>query len=160
MNLELLIIFIILSIVNVVVQTAKSIMTIKCGKVAAAFVNAFAYGFYTIVLVYTMCDLPLMWKAGIVALCNLIGVFVVKFAEEKLQKDKLWKIEVTIPNEEKDKMLNTCHALDLSYNYVDINKYLLFNFYCKTQKESALVRDLLKGFNAKYFVTESKGTLD
>ena len=44
MDYQLLIIFIVLNIVNVIIQTVKSIATIKCGKTAAAFVNAVAYG--------------------------------------------------------------------------------------------------------------------
>ena len=44
MNTELLITFIILNIVNVIIQTVKSIATIKCGKGCAAAVNAIAYG--------------------------------------------------------------------------------------------------------------------
>ena len=42
MNTELLIIFIALNIVNVVIQTVKSLATVKCGKTVAALVNAIA----------------------------------------------------------------------------------------------------------------------
>ena len=85
--LNLLIIFIILNILNVIIQTVKSIATVKCGKAVAAITNAVAYGLYTVVVVYTMCDLPLTYKAIIVAVCNLIGVYVVKYFEEKSQKE-------------------------------------------------------------------------
>ena len=37
--MNLLTLFIILNIVNVIIQTVKSIATIKCGKYMAAFVN-------------------------------------------------------------------------------------------------------------------------
>ena len=97
MNYELLITFTALNVINVIIQTVKSIATVKCSKVAASVVNAIAYGLYTIVVVYTMADLPLIMKAGIVALCNLIGVFIVKLVEEKARKDKMWKIEMAIP---------------------------------------------------------------
>ena len=49
--MNLLLLFIILNIINVVVQTAKSIITIKSGKIVASIVNAVAYGFYTVVLI-------------------------------------------------------------------------------------------------------------
>lgn len=156
MNTELLITFIILNIVNVIIQTAKSIATIKCGKFSAAAVNAVAYGLYTVVVVYTVCDLPLWLKVAIVALCNLIGVFVVKLIEEKSRKDKLWKVEATIPRAEVVRLLDCLENSELSYNYVDIHKYYLFNFYCPTQRESADVKELLDNFHAKYFVSESK----
>ena len=156
MNIELLVTFIVLNIVNVIIQTVKSIATIKCGKFSAAAVNAVAYGLYTVVVVYTVCDLPLWLKVTIVALCNLIGVFVVKLVEEKSRKDKLWKVEATIPRAEASRLINYLENSELSYNYVDINKYYLFNLYCPTQRQSAEVKKLLENFHAKYFVSESK----
>ena len=154
--MNLLITFTVLNIINVVLQTIKSIATFKCGKTMAAIINAVAYGLYTIVLVYTVCDLPLMLKAAIVAICNFVGVWIVKYGEEKARKDKLWKIEVTIPSNQAEQMLADCEYYELTYNYVDIQKYYLFNFYCPTQKDSANVKKLLESYDAKYFVVESK----
>ena len=154
--MELLLIFIALNIVNVILQTIKSLATVKCGKVAAAIVNAVAYGLYTIVLVYTMCDLPLMWKASIVALCNFIGVYVVKLIEEKARKDKLWKVEMTLPPEHAEKVHAMLQLVGVPHNYINIEKYVLFNCYCATQAESARVKTIANDFEAKYFVSESK----
>ena len=148
--------YVILSIVNVVLQTVKSIMTIKCGKLAAAIMNAVAFGVYTVVLIYTMCDFPLWEKVLVTAAINFVAVFIVKFVEEKLQKDKLWKIEATIQEKELNAMRAECEEKDLSYNYIDIKNYVIFNFYCKTQAESREVKELLKNYNAKYFVSEAK----
>lgn len=152
----LLITFILLNIANVIIQTIKSIATIKCGKGVASIVNAVAFGLYTVVTVYMMCELPLATKALTVAGCNLVGVYVVKYFEEKARKDKLWKVEVTIPAEQAEQMIEDCKYYELTYNYVDINKYYLFNFYCPTQQESLNVKKLLQSYDAKYFVVESK----
>ena len=153
--MKLLFIFIALNIVNVIVQTAKSICTIKCGKVGAALVNAIAYGIYTIVIVYTMCDLPLLLKAGIVAVCNLIGVYVVKFIEEKARKDKLWKIELTIPSRYTAAVDFDLKNIPHSTIKID-DEHTLFNFYCATQAESTRVKNIVAQYEAKYFVSESK----
>lgn len=154
--MNLIITFIILNILNVIIQTVKSIATIKCGKVMAAVVNAIAYGLYTVVVVYMVCELPLWFKVLVIAVANLIGVYLVKFFEEKKRKDKLWKVEATIEKEDFDKIKTTASSLGLSYNFVDIRKYYLFNFYCPTQKDSEMVKGLLDSVNAKYFVGESK----
>ena len=87
--MKLLIIFIVLNIFNVILQTVKSICTVKCGKTVAAIVNAVAFGLYTVVIVYTNADLPLIQKVLVVALSNLIGVYVVKWVEEKKRKEML-----------------------------------------------------------------------
>ena len=160
MDTKLLLVFIVLNIANVIIQTVKSIATVKCGKASAAVINAVAYGLYTIVTVYLMCELDLYLKAGIVALCNLVGVYVVKLIEEKARKDKLWKVEATIPNQgifaENDDCLIELKKANIQMNYIDINKYILVNCYCATQTESKIVREILNKYNAKYFVSESK----
>ena len=156
MDSKLLILFIVLNVVNVIIQTVKTIATIKCGKAMAALVNAVAYGLYTVVLVYTVCDLPLWLKVIVVGAANLIGVYVVKFFEEKSKKDKLWKVEATVKPFEAIAIKNCCKEENIPYSYIDVDKYIIFNFYCATQKESALVRDILNRHNAKYFVSETK----
>ena len=159
--MEMLIIFIVLTILNVVIQTIKSIATIKCGKVVASLVNAVAYGLYTYVIFFTSADgIDLHAKALITAFANLVGVYVVKFFEEKARKDKLWKVEATIPNQgifaENDDCLIELKKANIPMNYIDINKYILVNCYCATQAESKIVKEILNKYNAKYFVSESK----
>ena len=110
-DINLLLVFIVFNILNVVIQTTKSLCTIKCEKLVAALVNAIAYGFYTYIIVLTMCELPLLVKAVVVAVCNFIGVFVVKFIEEKLRKDKLWKVEVTIPSDKAQNLISSSKDL-------------------------------------------------
>ena len=156
MNIELLITFIILSIINVIFSTVRSIVTIKGNKVTASFISGGYFAFYNIMLLYTVADFPMWQKCVITFVCNVIGVFIVKFIEEKSRKDKLWKVEVTIPRVEASRLINYLENSELSYNYVDINKYYLFNFYCPTQRQSAEVKKLLDNFDAKYFVSESK----
>jgi uncharacterized protein YebE (UPF0316 family) len=150
---NLLVLFIVLNILNVIIQTVKSICTVKCGKGVAALVNAVAYGLYTIVTIYMLCDLDLYLKAGIVALCNLVGVYVVKLIEEKARKDKLWKIEATFDKE----YLDTIHnSVGISHSYIDIGSKVIFNFYAENQRQSAIIKDIVQKYNGKYFVTESK----
>lgn len=157
MNTELLITFVILNIVNVIIQTIKSIATVQSGKTIAALTNAFAYGFYTIVTIYMLCDLPLMWKAGVVAACNLVGVYVVKYVEEKMRKDKLWKVELTVRNAKTKKFHEDLERFGIPHNYIpEVGNWTIFNCYCATQKESAFVKEIADHHGAKYFVSESK----
>lgn len=155
--MKLLLIFIGLNILNVIIQTVKSLATIKCGKTIASVVNAIAYGLYTIVLVYTMCDLSLYTKALVVGLCNLVGVYIVKSIEEKIRKDKLWKVELTVYDAYTEPMAMDLQTKEIPFNYIkNIGKYTIFNCYCATQTESLIVKDIAKRNKAKFFVSESK----
>jgi hypothetical protein len=160
MNWELLWLFIVLNVLNVIIQTVKSIATIKCGAWSAAIVNAVAYGLYTIVVVYTVCDLNLWLKVAVVAVSNLIGVYVVKVLEEKSRKDKLWKVEATLRSQNIEPQYDDCiielKESNIPFNYIDANKYIIVNCYCATQKESMQVKVILDKYHAKYFVSESK----
>lgn len=154
--MNLLIVFILLSIVNVIFSTIKSIATIKSGPWVASIVSALYYGYYNIVLIYTVADFPLWQKVVVTAGCNLVGVFIVKYGEAKARKDKLWKVEATISPMRFDTLVKKLKEYDLSFNYIDVGKYVIFNIYCATQTESAKVKTLLNVVEAKYFVAESK----
>ena len=157
--MKLLITFIILNAINVVLQTVKSLLTIKGNKIVAALANGIAYGLYTIVIVYTVCDLSLFSKVIVIGGCNFIGVYAVKWIEEKMNKDKLWKVEATITSEiDKNNLLADIQAKNIKhYNFIDIqNGAYIFNFFCETQNDSLQIKELLKNYNVKYFVSESK----
>jgi uncharacterized protein YebE (UPF0316 family) len=157
MNTELFLIFVGLNIVNVIIQTVKSLCTVKCGKGVAALVNALAYGLYTIVTIYMLCDLDLWVKAGVVAGCNLVGVYIVKWCEEKARKDKLWKVEMTVRDFYTENLANALADLDIPFNYIEgVGKYTIFNVYCATQKQSATVKGIGVECKAKFFVSETK----
>lgn len=160
METKLLITFILLNIVNVIIQTIKSLATVKCGKTVAAITNAIAYGLYTVVVVYMVCELPLMFKVAVIAICNLVGVFIVKWCEEKARKDKLWKVEFTthsINLATIDEKLDMC---GIPHSYLRLSeKHTLFNCYCSTQEDSKKVKEMVKDYNTRYFVTESKSLL-
>lgn len=155
--MKLIVIFILLNITNVIIQTVKSLATIKCGKGLASIINAIAYGLYTVVVVYMVCELPLWFKVVVVAVANLIGVYVVKFLEEKKEKDKLWKIECTVSHYQYEDIVECAKSAKIPCNYIDLEKYVVINFYCSTKSQSESVKNFLKNFDdVKYFVSESK----
>ena len=153
-----LVAFVVLNIVNVIIQTIKSIATIKCGAWSAAIINAVAYGLYTVVVVYMNADgLGLFWKAVIIGLANLLGVYVVKVIEARNRKDKLWKVEATVYRGWTTMVHQALVAADIPHNYLEnVGKYTLFNVYCETQADSMRAKEVLDKYEAKYFVSESK----
>lgn len=154
MNIKFIIIFSLLSLVNVVFATFKSLITIKGGKWAAALANAGYFAFYNIMLIFTVADFPMWVKCIITFGSNLIGVLLVKFIEEKSAKEKLWKFEATFAIENLD-IIN--HLLKkIPHNYIEVGKWVIFNIYCATCEQSELVTEICKLYHGKYFVTETK----
>ena len=151
-----IIIFAIETIVNVTLSTIRSICTIKCGKWLSAITNAVCYGFYPLIVMLTAKGtVDIIVNMIITALANFVCVWIIKYVEEKSRKDRLWKVEVTIPT----KYL-TAVDFDLKevpHSYIKLSeKHTLFNFYCATQSESLKVKEIVNQYGAKYFVSESK----
>lgn len=154
MNIKFIILFSLLSLVNVVFATFKSLITIKGGKWAAALTNAGYFAFYNIMLIFTVADFPMWVKCIITFGSNLIGVLLVKFIEEKSAKEKLWKFEATFTIENLD---NINHLLkEIPHNYIEVGKWVIFNIYCATCEQSESVTEICKLYHGKYFVTETK----
>lgn len=149
--------YVLFNVLNVIIQTIKSIVTIKCNKYIASIVNAVAYGLYTYIIILTSIDIELWVKIAVVALANLIGVFIVKAIEEKRRKSMLWKIEFTVNGALTDAVDELLKLARVPHNYIDkVGRYTIFNAYCATEKESESVKEIIKKYNAKYFVSETK----
>lgn len=152
-----LITFIVLSIINVIFSTIRSITTIKGSTLVASLVSGGYFAFYNIMLIYTVTDFPMWQKCVITFFCNVFGVAIVKLIEAKMQKDKLWKVEATINKTNQNDVREMLNKAKVPYNYIEgVGKYTIFNVFCATQNQSIAVREILKAYNAKYFVTESK----
>lgn len=155
-----LLVFIGLSIINVVFSTVRSITTIKSGKTVASLISGGYFAFYNIMLVYTVAEFPMWQKCLITFVCNVVGVYIVKFFEEKMKRDKLWKVEMTIPREKAERMAKELDLHFIPYNTVETtSKWIIFNVYCATQKESAFVKVVADKNKAKYFVSETKSLI-
>lgn len=155
---NLLILFIVCNIANVIIQTVKSIATIKSSPSVAAVVNALAYGFYTYVLIIiSSFEISTIGKCLVVGACNLVGVYLVKKIEVRRRKEKLWKIEMTVPKTKIDVAHNYLLENNISHNYIpDIGKWAVFNIYCTTQEQTKNVEIILKECGGKGFVSESR----
>lgn len=152
---QLLTLFIVLSILNVILNTIKSIVTVKGSPLVASLVNGLTFFVYTYVIIFTNCELNMHLKAIITAVVNIIGVYVVKLIEEKARKDKLWKIEMTIPTQYLEAV--DFDLAEIPHNYIKLSdKHTLFNFYCATQKETIKVKEIVNQYGAKYFISETK----
>ena len=149
-----ILLFTLATIVNVSVSTIRSICTIKCGKWLSALTNAICYGFYPLIVMLTAKDtVDIVTNMCITAVANFICVWIIKYVEEKARKDKLWRIDLTIPAEETAFIHRK--LADIPHNYIECGPKTVFNCYCATQKESAEVKTLAVAIGGKYSAFES-----
>lgn len=152
----MLILFIICTFANVVLSTIKSVMTIKGGKVSAAIWNALAFGLYSYIVVLTAtAPISTLGKVLVTVGCNLVGVYGVKLFEEKLRKDRLWKIEMTVRNGFAETMHHDLTLEGIPNNYVNAGKHTVFNCFCETKQDTEKVLRIAKAYDAKTFASET-----
>lgn len=147
-------IFFLCSLINVMLSTCKTVLTVKASKSTATLINACTYGFYAIV-VKQLASLDLFYTVVVTVITNIIGVYASLWLMERFAKDKLWKVELTVPTKYTKVIDKELH--EIPHNYIELSKkHTIFSFYCSTQKESAKVKEIVNKYNAKYFVSESK----
>ena len=155
---QFLLLYLVLQVVYVILNTVTNIAKIKCSKLIASLTSAVCYGFYVIVVVATASNQPIWVKMLLTAITNVIGVYVGMWVMEKLRKDKLWKIEITIRDAiEAYQFENTLREKDISFNSVVCeNNDIILNVYSKSQKESEIIKKALaEATTAKYIIHQS-----
>lgn len=157
-DVGLLMMFVVLTVINVILNTARTIITVRGGMFWSSLIAAIAFGFYTIVIIYTVCDLPMWMKATVTALANFVGTYFVKYIELKVRKDKLWMVDVVLTGTQIHAAKSYLDPWKIQYTEIPISNSdsSQFHIYSKTQDESRRIRDLLKTYKAKYVVVESK----
>ena len=148
-------IFAVATVINVTLSTIRAIVTIKGGKWASASMNALCYGFYPLIVMLTaQGTVGIIVNMLITAIANFVCVWVIKLVEEKSRKDKMWKVEVAIPN----KYGNALHydLRGLPHNYIEVGSWVMFNCYCMTQKDTKMVIDMAKQYEGKVSAYENK----
>lgn len=148
------IIFFLCSLINVMLSTLKTILTVKASKGVATLINAITYGFYAIV-VKQLASLDLITTVSVTIITNIIGVYVSMWLLEKVKKDCLWKISITT----KDKtLLNKIENFGIEYTINPVeykkNTYYSIEVFSENQKDSAIIKNILNEYNVKYNVTE------
>jgi hypothetical protein len=134
-------------------SSAKSICTVRYGRGINIITNVVAYSFYNVVVKQT-ASLPLEITVIMTAIANALGVWLSYAVLDRLQKDRLWKVEVVV---------SKCHTERLHYdlkeiphNYIELGPKTLFNFYCETKTDTSKVIKHCKDFRGKFFAAENK----
>ena len=157
---KLILAFSVAQLINVVLSTLKSVITIKGGKGLAAVTNAVAYGFNTIVI-KVIADVD-MWVAVVISIVsNLVGVYFALWLTEKMRKDQLWKITVTVPASNFEALTNSLKESGISYIAYETTweKYRVLDVFSKDKHESKVVKNLFNANNAKYTILANAGSL-
>jgi hypothetical protein len=145
--------FLLISLVNVMLNSIKSICVVRYGRGINVLMNVIAYSFYVVVVKQT-ASLPLIITIAATAIANALGVWLSYVILDIIQKDRLWKIEVVVPRHYTDVLHITLNYIP--HTYIEAGPKTVFNFYCSTKKETKEVVDQCKKYNGRFFAVENK----
>ena len=154
--MNFLLLYCALSLVNVIIQTIKSLCTIKSSTFVSACINALAYGFYVYIIFFTNAEgLSLFSKAIITACANFTGVYIANFLFDKFFKSEIkWKVEISIPNCITDAFENNLRKNSLEYYICGMNnEWTAYAVFCQNKTDSRKLKNILP-IEAQYNIVE------
>ena len=154
---NVIIVFCICSLVNVILSTLKTLIMVNAGRGSAIIINAVCYGFYTLV-VKQLTSVDYITAVTVTILANVVGVWISYKIMDLFKKDKLWRITVTLKNK---KALDECknHLDKYNIGFIPIKDSLSIDIYSYNQKESAIIKTILGNYDYKYFIQEMAKSL-
>lgn len=152
-----MIIFFVCSLINVILSTIKSVLTVKASKQTATLISAISYGFNALVL-KQLTEVDLWVSVITTILTNIIGVYVGLIITEKFKSVSLWKISVTSA----DKM-ELLDKYNIPYTESIVNfknkTFYSYEIYSDTKEESKTIKSILENYDIKYNVMEVNNKL-
>ena len=156
--MKILILFIIISAINVLLSTTRQLLTVNGGIWVAALSCAIYNAFNNILVIYTVADFPLWEKCLITFMCNLWCVAIVKFFEKRNKPVNMWKIEMGLPKiyyVQPDRIRDMIKDKNIDCLFGEVGKNVIFNCYCDTKEQVNYLKKICKWYNGKMSAYES-----
>ena len=156
-----IIIFLVLQLLNVIISTFKSVLTIRGTKLTAASINALSYSISIIIVYFVSTSVELHWSIIITAGTNLLGVYTGLSILEKLRKEQLWRIQTTVAT--KDLSAFKAALLEKNIKFIAYEtsweKFKVVDIFSATREESKEIKGIIQKYNAKYTISANSYTL-
>lgn len=158
--MDFILLFFVAQLINVVLSTIKSVITVKGGKLQASIINAITYSF-NIIVIKSLVDVDMMVAIGVTIFTNLFGVYLGLTILDKLRKDQLWKITTTLPTSNLKDFKQDLNALDISYIAYETSwdDYKVVDIFSKHKNDSRLIKTVFKKYDVKYTISANRGYL-
>lgn len=155
--LNVIIIFCVCSLVNVILSTLKTLIMVNAGRGSAIIINAVCYGFYTLV-VKQLGSVDYITAVTVTIIANIVGVWISYKIMDLFKKDKVWRITATLKTKEEfNQCVENLKKYNIGFSYVEQTKAI--DIYSYNQKESQVIKNILKNYNHKYFIQEMAKSL-
>lgn len=154
-----MVVFFIAQQIMVILSTMRTILTVTASPTVAMIINTTSYTLYA-GIVKLISGQELWFVLVVTAVTNIIGVYIAKAIVNKMTKDKMWIFNATVNTEKCSvkKVIAMLEDAEIEYLYNELTsgKFYSLQIFANTQKESAMIIEILKNYNVKYYATETK----
>ena len=157
----LLLAFFISQLVNVILSTIKSVLTVKGTRMSATLINTISYTINAAVIsqignvdnIYIVCIFT--------AITNFVGVWFSLWLLEKFRKERLWRISATVKKENFEDLIKELHDLEIDFITYNTSweKRTPLDVFSKSREESSLIRTVFEKYDVKYTISVNRGEL-
>ena len=152
--MELIIIYFILSLINVIVSTVKSVMTVRGSTSQAVFINTLSYTI-GIVVIKNVSEVSYVVAIIVTILTNLGGVWIGKVISNKLQKEDYWKFTTVCKNlEVSENLIELLRKTELDFTVINIEKRdsisKSIDVFSESKSDSKIIEDIFKELNVNF----------
>lgn len=152
-------IFVAIQMLNVIISTVKSILTVNGSKMTAAVVNSVSYTFANVVT-KLLTQQPFEVIIVTTMVTNMIGVYAAKWLMEKTRKERLWTVMATLRSSNKDDVEELLKMRGIQYTLIPAENDRWFaNIFSHSKAESALIREILQKWDIKHTIVENRALL-
>lgn len=149
-------IFIAIQLVNVILSTIKSIVTVNGSRMSASVINAISYTFGAVI---TKLLTEQSFEVAIVVtfITNIVGVWLGKYIIDKRQPERLWTVNATVRSKEKQALEDKLKSRSIQFILLPAeNDRYLYTIFARSKAESSLLQEILSGFDVKYSIIVSR----
>lgn len=148
-------VFAIIQVVNVILSTVRSILTVNGSKLTASLVSSISY---TIGAIITKMVTQQNFEVIIVVtfMTNLIGVYVAKLILEKTKKERIWTVTATLRPDTKDLVEGELLKRGVKFTLCPaLNDRFLISIFSYSRGESTIVKEIMDKNQIKFTITEN-----
>lgn len=149
-------IFIAIQLVNVILSTIKSIVTVNGSRMSASVINAISYTFGAVI---TKLLTEQSFEVAIVVtfITNIVDVWLGKYIIDKRQPERLWTVNATVRSKEKQALEDKLKSRSIQFILLPAeNDRYLYTIFARSKAESSLLQEILSGFDVKYSIIVSR----
>ena len=147
--------FAVIQVINVILSTVRSILTVNGSKLTASLVSSISY---TIGAIITKMVTQQNFEVIIVVtfFTNLIGVYVAKLILEKTKKEKIWTVTATLRPDTKDLVEGELLKRGVKFTLCPaLNDRFLISIFSYSRGESTIVKEIMDKNQIKFTITEN-----